>query len=412
MNFRARPSSKQAAEIAVKFNHARVEDAEDPAERSINAAQLDADLPLPAAGAASRQLHFVAAPIAQRSAAPAIGQLGTAGHAGLALEGKRFGLLPRYSRGEMPTLGPSISRRGLLVGTAMLARAADETRLASKVAIFSKHLQFLQGEALARGAAEIGFDAIDITVRNGGHIAPDKVRQTLPALVKIIRAQGLEVSMITTDIVDADTPFAEDMVATAADLGILHYRFGGFKYTADPYPRQLAAFRPRLARLAVLNAKYHSCAMYHTHSGAGLVGASIWDLHTIMQGIDPAQVGVNFDIAHATIESGLGGWINSLKITGPYLRGIAVKDFAWAKDAKGSWQPQWRPLGEGMVHVAEFLQMVKAAGFHGPLQQHFEYSLGGANDGKADITIPQAEVFAAMKRDLTTLRGQLIRAGL
>ena len=32
-----------------------------------------------------------------------------------------------------------------------------------------------------------------------------------------------------------------------------------------------------------------------------------------------------------------------------HLRGIAVKDFAWGKDAKGAWQPQWRPLGEGMI---------------------------------------------------------------
>ncbi len=294
----------------------------------------------------------------------------------------------------------------------MLASAADQPRSAAKVAIFSKHLQFLQGEALARGAAEIGYDAIDITVRKGGHVEPEKVRQDLPALVRSIRAQGLEVPMITTDIVDAETPFAEDMVATAAGLGIQHYRFGGFKYTAEPYPRQLAAFRPRLAKLATLNAKYRACAMYHTHSGAGLVGASIWDLHIIMQDIDPAQVGVNFDVAHATIEGGVGGWINSFKITGDYLRGIAVKDFQWAKDARGSWQPQWRPLGEGMVHLAQFLQMVKASAFHGPLQQHFEYALGGANDGKATITIPQSEVFAAMKRDLTTLRGQLAQAGL
>jgi len=294
----------------------------------------------------------------------------------------------------------------------MLASAADGPPPSTRVAIFSKHLQFLQGEVLARAAADLGYDGIDITVRKGGHVEPERVRQDLPALVKTIRAHSLEVPMITTDIVDADTPFAEDMIATAAGLGIQHYRFGGFKYTLEPYPRQLAAFRPRLAKLAALNARYRTCAMYHTHSGTGVVGASIWDLHILMQDIDPAQMGVNFDVAHATIEGGLGGWINSFKITGPHLRGIAVKDFVWNKDARGAWQPQWRPLGEGMVHVAEFLQMVQSAGFRGPLQQHFEYPLGGANDGKRQITMPQAEVFAAMKRDLGTLRGLLAQAGL
>ena len=270
----------------------------------------------------------------------------------------------------MPYRVPPISRRALLGGTAMLAHAAED-RPSTKVAIFSKHLQFLQGEALALAAAEMGYDAVDITVRGGGHIEPNRVRRDLPSLVKRIRDHGLEVPMITTDIVDADTPFAEDMVATAADLGIVHYRFGGFQYTGEPYAAQLAAFRPRLAKLAALNAKYRTCAMYHTHSGPGVVGASIWDLHIVMQDIDPARIGVNFDIAHATIEGGLGGWINSFKITGPHLRGIAVKDFVWANDDKGAWAPQWRPLGRGMVHVAEFLRMVKAAGFRGPLQQHF-----------------------------------------
>ena len=56
--------------------------------------------------------------------------------------------------------------------------------------------------------------------------------------------------------------------------------------------------------------------------------------------------------------------------------------------------------------------MVKAAGFHGPLQQHFEYDAGRRQRRKANITIPPAQVFAAMKRDLTTLRGQLAQAGL
>ena len=126
----------------------------------------------------------------------------------------------------MPTRDlPSMSRRSLLAGASMLACAADEPRPATKVAIFSKHLQFLQGEALARGAAEIGFDGIDITVRKGGHIEPDRVRQNLPALVKTIRAQGLEVPMISTGIVDADTPFAEDMVATRKS-GQALYRSG------------------------------------------------------------------------------------------------------------------------------------------------------------------------------------------
>src|SRR5258705_11616553 len=41
---------------------------------------------------------------------------------------------------------------------------------ALKIVVFSKHLQWLDGEGLARTAAELGFDGVDLTVRTGGHI--------------------------------------------------------------------------------------------------------------------------------------------------------------------------------------------------------------------------------------------------
>ena len=311
----------------------------------------------------------------------------------------------------------SISRRALLASAPILlsrARAADEkAERKLKVAIFSKHLHFLRGEDLAKGAAEIGFDAVDLTVRKGGHVEPERVAEDLPPLVKAIRAHALETPMITTDIVDADTPHAENILKTMAGLGIRYYRWGGLTFDAkQPYPAQLDRMKPRIAKLAALNARYQASAMYHTHSGIGLVGTSIWDLYILLKDFDPKAVGVNYDVGHATVEGGFGGWINSFRITGPYLRGIAVKDFLWGKDAKGNWQPQWKPLGEGMVRFPQFFGMVAETGFNGPLQLHIEYPLGGANDGRTTLSIPREQVYAAMKRDLGVLRGYLAQAKL
>ncbi len=272
-----------------------------------------------------------------------------------------------------------------------------------KVAIFSKHLQFLAGEELAKTAADIGYDGIDITVRRGGHVAPERVAQDLPQLVGIVRQHGLAVPMITTGIFDTGTPFTEDILKTMAALGIPYYRWGGLLYDpARPYAAQLEQMKPRIAALAALNSRYRVCAMYHTHSGTDVVGASIWDLHILLKDFDPAAVGVNYDIGHAVIEGGLGGWINSLRITGPHLRGIAVKDFVWARDGCGNWLPQWTPLGEGMVQLPQFFAMIAESGFSGPLQQHFEYPLGGASEF----------VYTEMKRDLGRLRAYLAQAHL
>jgi sugar phosphate isomerase/epimerase len=306
-----------------------------------------------------------------------------------------------------------LTRRTLLAAAPALfapARAAQKL----KISIFSKHLQFLRGEDLARAAAEIGFDGVDLTVRKGGHVEPERVAQDLPPLVKIIRAHGLETPMITAGIVDADSPCAEDILKTMASLGIRNYRWGDLKYEGAESPiAQLERMKPRVARLAALNGKYGVCARYHTHSGVGLVGASIWDLYLLLKDFDPNAVGFNYDIGHAVVEGGFGGWINSFRIAGRYLRGIAVKDFLWARDAKsGAWRPRWTPLGEGMVEFPKFFGMVAESGFAGPLQLHFEYPLGGASEGKSSLTIPQEQVFAAMKRDLGKLRGYLAQASL
>jgi sugar phosphate isomerase/epimerase len=300
------------------------------------------------------------------------------------------------------------SRRGFLAAGAAAVASTLPVQAAPKsvpVVIFSKHLQFLRGEELAAAAAELGYDGVDLTVRKGGHVEPARVREDLPRLVAAIRKHGLETPTITTDIVDTQTPYIEDILRTMADLGIARYRWGGFTWdAARPYGAQIEEMKMRVARLAAVNQRYRVCAMYHTHSGIGVVGANIWDLYVLLKDYDPNAVAVNFDIGHATVEGGFGGWINSLRISLPRLRGAAVKDFVWARESSGEWRPKWAPLGEGMVDFAKFFQMLKQAKFEGPLQVFFEYPLGGANDGAAKITIPKEEVYAAMRKDLARVR--------
>jgi sugar phosphate isomerase/epimerase len=316
----------------------------------------------------------------------------------------------RSSRRSVLQTGAATLVGGRLLQSAPTNPRPEAGRL--RVAIFSKHLLFLQGAQLAQTAAAMGFDGIDLAVRKRGHVEPSRVKQDLPGLVAIIRQHGLKVPMLTTDIVDTSTPNTEDILQCMSELNIRHYRWGGFKYTDDrSISAQLGCLKPRVAKLAALNARYHVCAMYHTHSGLDLVGAPIWDLHEILAGFDPAAVGVNYDIGHATVEGGFGGWIDSFRVAGPYVRGIAVKDFLWEKNAHGQWRPAWKPLGQGMVNFTKFFQLVAASQFSGPLQLHFEYPLQGADQGMKAVINPK-EVFTAMTRDLQQLRAYLSQAGL
>ena len=278
---------------------------------------------------------------------------------------------------------------------------------------FSKHFQWTDVRGAAETARELGYDGLDLTVRPKGHVSPERVTGDLPKAAEVIRSAGLQFPMITSHIVDATTPHAEDVLKTMVAIGVKRYRWGGFRYDLKrSIPDQLAQFRPRVKELADMNKQYGVCAMYHTHSGPREVGASMWDLHTLLQGLDTDAVSANFDIGHATVEGGYGGWIHSANLLLPYMRGVAVKDFRWVQH-NGKWIPGWCPMGEGMVNFKQFLPMLKESGFTGPLQLHMEYEeLGSAAEGGAKSSVPKDNLLAMMREDVTRFRSLLTASGL
>lgn len=306
-----------------------------------------------------------------------------------------------------------MTRRQALA-TLAAAPLAAAGRNDSPICAFSKHFQWTDVRGCAEVCASLGYDGIDLTLRKGGHVLPERVEDDLPKAVETVRKAGLTVPMVTSDIVDTRTPNAERIIKTLGKCGIRHYRWGGMRWASTgSLPDQLAGFKAQVKDLAAMNKQYGVCAMYHTHSGVGQVGASFWDLYLLLKDFSPDAVSVNYDIGHATVEGGFGGWIASTRLLLPYMRGIAVKDFYWEKNAKGQWRPRWCGLGQGMVDFKQFFTMVKAGGFTGPLQLHMEYQeLGGANSGKAQFSIPKEQLLEIMRRDLGVFKGILRQTGM
>jgi len=312
-------------------------------------------------------------------------------------------------------VSPSLTRRQLL---ATLATASAPVRagqaLPRPICAFSKHFHWLSIEETASMCATLGYDGIDLTVRPGGHVEPERVEEDLPKAAETIRRAGLEIPMVTSGIVDVTTPHAERILKTLKATGIRLYRWGGFRYDAKrAIPAQLAEMQPRVKDLAAMNRHYGLTAMYHTHSGIDQVGASMWDLYLLFKDIAPGAVAVNYDVGHAVVEGGYGGWINSTRLLLPYMRGVAVKDFAWKKNAHGEWRPGWCALGRGMVDFPRFFEMLKAGGFNGPVQLHMEYDeLGSAASGKKTSTLGKEQFTEIMRRDLNALKNLMRAAGL
>ena len=301
---------------------------------------------------------------------------------------------------------------------ALAARAAAQApagRTAKlKIDAYSRHLQWLRSaDEVAEAAAEMGYDGVDITVRPyPGHVDPSRVAQDLPPLVNAIRKRGLQVVELTANIADADSPHAEEILRAASELGIKYYWWGTFRYErGQPVIEQLDALKPRVAKLAALNARHNMTAMYHTYSG-NAVGAPIWDMLYVLRDFSPEQVGFHCDIGHMTNAGGNGTWATNLRAAGPYVRGVSVKDSFIAKNPDGSWRVRYVPLGEGNVQLPQFAAILKEINFTGPVEIQAEYPNGGAENAQDKITLPRNQVLGAMKKDLQVLRSAFGSAGL
>lgn len=278
------------------------------------------------------------------------------------------------------------------------------------ICVFSKHLQWLSIPEMAKAVAGLGYDGIDLTVRKGGHIEPEKAATELPKAIAQIRKAGLEVPMIVTNIIDPKDPSTEPILKAASQAGVKYYRTNWVNY--DPklgVLKTLEHYKKQFQGLAELNKKYNIHGAYQNHSGTN-VGAAVWDIYEMLKDIDPRWLGVQYDIMHATAEGG-ESWVNGLDLLQKHVSCLDIKDFYWAKK-DGRWQHQLVPLGQGMINFKKFFSLIKQYNISGPMSIHLEYNLGGADQGKKQITIPKEEVFAAMKRDLQTLRSMLQEAGL
>lgn len=295
------------------------------------------------------------------------------------------------------------------------ARAQQPNEPKLKVDAYSRHLQWLRTpDEVGEAVVEMGYQGLDLTVRPyPGHVDPARVAEDLPPFVRAIRKHGIEVNSITCPITDADSPNAEAMLKAASSLGIRHYWWGTFRYDKNtPVMQQLDALKPRVAKLAALNAKYNMTAMYHTYSGSQMVGAAVWDFLYVLRDFDPAQVGFHYDIGHMTNAGGNGTWETNLRAAGAYVRGVSVKDSLIEKAPDGKWRVRYVPLGEGNVQLAQFASILKAIRFSGPIEIQAEYPNGGAENAMDKLTLPRSQVLGAMKNDRSVLQRVLTEAGL
>jgi L-ribulose-5-phosphate 3-epimerase len=276
--------------------------------------------------------------------------------------------------------------------------------------LFSKPVPQLSWQELAVSAKRAGFGGIDLTVRREGHVLPKNVVEDLPKAAAAIRAEGMELSMLTTELLTGDDPTARPILATAAKLSVPVIKPGYYHYKFVDVRKELEEAGTQFRSLVDLAHQHGVQVGFHNHSG--YIGEALWEISRVMDTLDPKDAGYYFDLAHATIEGGMGGWRADTNLTMPRLKMISAKDFYWDKNGPKGWHILTCPMGEGMCHWKEYLKSVAASSFHGLISYQLEYQIEGVSDdqGRALSRDKCDVVMASATKDLATLKSLVLEA--
>ena len=265
---------------------------------------------------------------------------------------------------------------------------------------FSKHLPDLGWSDLGKAVKDAGFDGVDLTVRTGGHVLPERAAEDLPRAIDTITARGVKVPMVTTELTSPTAPTAKPLLQAAAKSGVRYFKTGYWRYSTSPDVRaQVTAAGEALVGLAALARDCGIELGFHNH--AAYIGAALWDIAPAMDRLDPRWAGYYFDPRHAVAEGGGGAWKAAVHLVSPRLKMVALKDCFWTKGSKG-WVIEDCPLGQGMVDWSWMGAALRTARFSGPISVHLEYEIPGNTAEERTRRTLEAGV-----RDLAFARGLL-----
>src|SRR4051812_1321741 len=190
------------------------------------------------------------------------------------------------------------------VGTvpSFAAAAAESSDL--PIVVFTKVYQSLNldFEDAASLTAEASLNGVDLPLRPGGEVEPEKAVDELPRYAAALRQRGLSMPFLTTSILSPSSAHAAEILRTAKKLGVKLYRTGFVERHSDESAKmQITEVRAQLKDLATMNKEIGIGAIVQNHSPAGhtYLGGDLHELVEVLAGFNPNEIGAAFDIGHA-----------------------------------------------------------------------------------------------------------------
>lgn len=247
-----------------------------------------------------------------------------------------------------------------------------------KTALFTKLFGSAGVDVVEQTAAELGFDGVDLLVRDGFPAAPSDPQSVAKHLAHLSRT-ATPVLTATTDMTDPDSYPVDAVLGALADGGVSTVRVGYWYYDAtQPYRDVLDTAREQLTRLAEIAEKRQVVLLVQLHGGT--IHASGALAQALLRDTDPAVVGSYIDPGNQSVQDGREDWRLTFDLLGARLRCVGVKNGGWSLGAlspsgQRQWRSDWLGVADGMVPWDDIVGHLRETSFDGVLSFHGHYEL-------------------------------------
>jgi sugar phosphate isomerase/epimerase len=248
--------------------------------------------------------------------------------------------------------------------------------------VFTKPWSAWPAEELGPLVAGLGFTGAEVPVRENAHVTPAEVQERLPGLVERMRAAGVDVISIASDL-------AEPTFAACASAGVPLIRIMA-RLGPDGYSASVARVRKELEEAAPLAERYGVQVGVQPHHGRFV--SSALGVAQLLDGL-PDRFRVVWDAAHDAL-AGDDPRV-TLELVADRLAIVNLKNAVYAR-VDGRWKPWWVPGPEGLADWSAAFAELARLGWSGPICLSGQYS---------DTGVPvedrlRADLRAAQLKDL------------
>ncbi len=223
-------------------------------------------------------------------------------------------------------------------------------------------------DALGAKIKDMGFDGIELPVRPGYQVAPEKVEKDLPVTTRALADLGLKIHSVAGTV-------DEPTMAACAESGIPMIRICVQIPEGANYLDFEAQQRKEWDQLVPLLDKYKVTIGVQNHCDRWVTNAM--GLRTLLEGYDPAHIAAVWDPAHNALNGepmDLALDIIESKICMVNLKNAFWKQINGPEAEYAQWRPYWTTGRNGMAPWSFVAQELKRRSWSGPLCLTAEYS--------------------------------------